>query len=332
MEKIDFVILWVDGNDLEWRREKEKYEKSNEMEINRYREWDNLQYWFRGVEKFAPWVNKIHFITWGHVPKWLNTKHPKLNIVKHQDYIPQEYLPTFNSNVIELNLHRIKDLEEKFVLFNDDMFLCKNVEEKDFFKNGKPCEMYAENINMPIGYNNSFSHTALNNIGIINKYFKKREVMKKNIGKYINFKYGIDNLRTLFLLPWPQYAQFKDPHLPVALLKSTLKLLWEKEKEAFNTTSKNRFRENTDINQYLIRYWQLLTGNFYPRSRKIGKYFEISNYNENMLNAIEKQKYKMICMNDVDSTRKIDFEKIKNTINKSFDKILSEKSKFEKEN
>ena len=51
-----------------------------------------------------------------------------------------------------------------------------------------------------------------------------------------------------------------------------------------------------------------------------------------MLNAIEKQKYKMICMNDVDSTRKIDFEKIKNTINKSFDKILSEKSKFEKEN
>ena len=25
--KIDFVILWVDGNDKEWLKEKQKYEK-----------------------------------------------------------------------------------------------------------------------------------------------------------------------------------------------------------------------------------------------------------------------------------------------------------------
>lgn len=330
MGKIDFVILWVDGNDPKWKEEKEKYKKTKENDVNRFRDWENLQYWFRGVEKYAPWVNKIHFITWGHIPEWLNTKHPKLNIVKHTDFIPKEYLPTFNSNVIELNLHRLQDLAEQFVLFNDDMFLCKKTKESDFFKDGKPCEMYAENINMPLGYNNSFSHTALNNIGIINKYFTKKEVMKKNIGKYFNFKYGIDNMRTLFLLPWPQYAQFKDPHIPVALLKSTLNLLWEKETEALITTSKNRFRENTDINQYLIRYWQLLTGNFYPRTKKIGKYFEIKENNKDLLRAIKEQKYKMICINDADTAIDIDFEKEKNKIIEAFDEILHEKSEYER--
>jgi hypothetical protein len=44
-QKIDFVIIWVDGNDMEWRKEKAKYDGS---EINlddsdvRYRDWDNI--------------------------------------------------------------------------------------------------------------------------------------------------------------------------------------------------------------------------------------------------------------------------------------------------
>ena len=102
-EKIDFVIMWVDGSDPKWLEEKNKYldkkiDTSNA--INRYRDMGVLKYWFRGVEKFAPWVNKIHFVTWGHVPSWLNTNNPKLNVVKHEDFIPQKYLPVFNANAI----------------------------------------------------------------------------------------------------------------------------------------------------------------------------------------------------------------------------------------
>ena len=107
---IDFVIIWVDGSDPEWRAVKNQYVPKaigeDDQEV-RYRDWDNLQYWFRGVEKYTPWVNKIHFVTWGHLPKWLNVNHPKLHIVNHKDYIPEEYLPTFNSHTIEMNLHRI---------------------------------------------------------------------------------------------------------------------------------------------------------------------------------------------------------------------------------
>ena len=113
--KIDFVISWVDGKDQAWLQDKSKYDAASGSDDakERYRDWENLKYWFRGVEKFAPWVAKIHFITWGHLPKWLDVNHPRLHIVRHEDYIPQEYLPTFNSHTIEWNMHRIEGLAEQ---------------------------------------------------------------------------------------------------------------------------------------------------------------------------------------------------------------------------
>ena len=146
MGKIDFVITWVDGNDPCWIAEKQKWERSagflHEDDANSdcgYRpDYDMLRYWFRAVELFAPWVNKVFFVTCGQKPEWLNETCPKLKLVNHEDYIPSEYLPTFNSGVIELNYHRINDLSEYFVLFNDDMFLLQPLDEDYFFKSGKP--------------------------------------------------------------------------------------------------------------------------------------------------------------------------------------------------
>ena len=125
-DKIDFVILWVDGNDPKWKRRRAFFspeEKDNGSTENRFRDWGLLRYWFRGAECFAPWVNRIFFVTDGQIPPWLNREHPRLRIVSHEEYIPPQYLPTFNSNVIELWLHRIPELAEQFVLFNDDMYL-----------------------------------------------------------------------------------------------------------------------------------------------------------------------------------------------------------------
>ena len=112
---IDFVILWVDDQDPIWIEDKNKYKGQQGNHTNnevRYRDWQNLKYWFRAVEKYAPWVRKIHFVTCGQKPEWLNINHPKLNLVDHKDYIDEKYLPTFSSHVIELNLHRIPDLTE----------------------------------------------------------------------------------------------------------------------------------------------------------------------------------------------------------------------------
>ena len=142
---IDFVITWVDGSDPAWREEKEKYQPKADCDVReeRYRDWELLPYWFRGVERFAPWVRKIHFITWGHLPAWLDTSNPKLHIVNHRDYIPEEYLPTFCSDTIELFMNRIEGLAEHFVYFNDDMFCIAPLEEDVFFHNGLPRDMLA---------------------------------------------------------------------------------------------------------------------------------------------------------------------------------------------
>ena len=126
---IDIVIPWVDGSDPVWQADHAKYRASKSADNHpaRYREWGLFRYWFRGIEQNAPWVRKVHLLTYGHLPAWLEPDHPKLHIVNHRDFIPEEYLPTFSSHAIELNMHRIPDLAEHFLYFNDDVFLGRPV-------------------------------------------------------------------------------------------------------------------------------------------------------------------------------------------------------------
>lgn len=133
-DMIDFVITWVDGDDPIWQKKFEYFSKFSEGDKRsvRYRNWDLLRYWFRGVEKYASWVRYVFFVTEGHIPDWINTECTKLKIVKHSDFIPLDDLPLFNSRAIEVNLHRIPELSEKFVYFNDD-FLIINKINKTFF-------------------------------------------------------------------------------------------------------------------------------------------------------------------------------------------------------
>ncbi|MFQ9621995.1 MAG: hypothetical protein ACLR17_06705 [Enterobacteriaceae bacterium] len=69
-----------------------------------------FKYWFRAVENYAPWVRKVHLVTCGQVPSWLDKSYHKINLVRHSDIIDKEYLPTFNSRAIEVNIHKIKGL------------------------------------------------------------------------------------------------------------------------------------------------------------------------------------------------------------------------------
>ena len=87
LNEIDIVIPWVDGGDPEWQAQHAQYraDRNSDNSSARYRDWETLRYWFRGIDKFAPWVRKVHFLTWGHLPKWLDVNHPKLNIVNHKD-------------------------------------------------------------------------------------------------------------------------------------------------------------------------------------------------------------------------------------------------------
>ena len=208
MDKIDFIMLWVDDNDPMWQESYCKYAKETygKTKSPRFRDWGTLKYWFRGVEKYAPWVNKIFFITCGHYPQWLNINHSKIRFLKHEDYIPQEYLPTFNSHTIELNFNRIEELSEKFVYFNDDTFIINKVMPNRFFRNGLPCDMGVLNAIQP--HFDSLGYILNNDVSFINKYCNKKESLRKNFSKWFTPKYGFKLLRTIALSGYERYTGF----------------------------------------------------------------------------------------------------------------------------
>jgi hypothetical protein len=332
---IDFVISWVDGSDPEWLAEKKKYtppEMTADDRVSRYRDWDNLQYLFRGIEKFAPWVNNIYFVTWGHLPKWMNKDAPKLKIVRNKDFIPAEYEPTFSSQTKELNLHRINGLSEHFVSFDDDMFLLGDTRREDFFRNGKPCDCAVLTAHSHTE-DKYFMFMEYRAAGLLNKYFNIREVIRNNRRGWLNLKYGCKTLfRSWVLSGFPRFTGIWQNHLAYSLCKSTYEELWEKEGNKFHQTCLNRFRNMTNFNIWVFRNWQLATGNFYPRSTKFGKKFETDDLESYkiILDYIDNRRGKIICINDSDpNISEENFIKARDSIKNSLNRILPDKSSFE---
>lgn len=330
--EIDFVVTWVDGSDPAWRAEKARYSGEGQVDDSeeRYRDWGLFRYWFRCVEKFAPWVRKVHLVTWGHLPDWLNTEHPKLQIVRHEDYIPRQYLPTFNSNVLELYLHKIPGISEQFVYFNDDTYLTKLTGPEDFFRGGKPCDMLALQPVVANPDNPVMSHLFLNNSLVLCKYFDKRENVKRQPLSY--FKPGYPPMYFIYNfleLAFPKFTGFYTVHGPSPFLCGTFADIWEKERTLLEQVSANRFRSESDVSPYLFREWQKLSGNFCPRNvQRIFHYFELGEDNRNLLQALRSGKYKMICMND----GKIpgDAERLREELTGAFESLVGQRSSFEK--
>lgn len=331
---IDFVVLWVDGSDPAWQREKNKYLGVSEDEsnsVNRYRDWGLLPYWFRGVEQFAPWVRKIHFVTWGHLPPFLNPDAPKLHIVRHEEFIPTVYLPTFSSHAIEMNIHRIPDLAEHFVYFNDDTFLLRPFREDQFFRDGLPCTDGTERPIELIGQPGIWQHAAVNDLGIVNAHFPKREAVTKHGAKYQDKRYRWkDNVRTLALEKlYPDYfTGFKNLHAPAAYLKKTFEEIWEQEERVLDATSKDRFRTASNVNQWLALWWQVASGQFSPEIIDNLVSSICDKTIDGLCTCIEKQQHAYICLNDPEG--EIDFPLLSGRLKSAFAKILTEKSVFEK--
>eukprot|EP00762_Andalucia_godoyi_P002468 ANDGO_02653.mRNA.1 Exopolysaccharide phosphotransferase SCO2594 len=109
-------------------------ENDDVTSTSRFRDNDELLYSLRSVEKYAPWVRRIYIVTNGQVPAWLNTDHPKIRIVSHEEiFVNKSHLPTFSSPSIEAHLHRIPGLSKKFLYLNDDIMFGSEVWPEDFY-------------------------------------------------------------------------------------------------------------------------------------------------------------------------------------------------------
>lgn len=327
---IDIVIPWVDGADPIWQAEHNKYtaDTSSDNSAARYREWDIFRYWFRGIEMYAPWVRTIHFVTFGHIPKWLNTEHTKLNVVNHRDYIPERYLPTFSSHTIELNMHRIPGLADHFVYFNDDVYLTHLTYANDFFQNETPVDTAAFGIVKNDDTANFMPYIMLNMLAIINMKFSKSTMLKRDFFKWITVRNGKVFFNNLYLMPWGCYTGFRNYHTCVAFCKSTFETVWSEYGDILDKTCSHKFRSREDVNQYLMRYWQLCEGNFVPH-RPNSTYITIKKDKALEIEAaLTNNKYKVVCVND--DPMGFDFDTEQAQLKLVFERVFPNKSGFEK--
>jgi Stealth protein CR2, conserved region 2/Stealth protein CR1, conserved region 1 len=148
--EIDAVITWVDGDLPKHRQKRKRYMAQAETVLHengvnphRWASNDELGYCLRSIANNAKWIRYVWVVTDAQSPDVSGLPadfRAKIKIVDHQDIFVghQEVLPTFNSLAIESMLWRIPELAEKFIYFNDDVFLTAPLVPEDVFRGESP--------------------------------------------------------------------------------------------------------------------------------------------------------------------------------------------------
>lgn len=255
-EPIDVVIAWVDGNDPSHKRKIRPYLNLSKMaEVSddiagptRYRSEGEIFYCVASVLRFAPFVRKIFIVTDEqdpHLDNFIQTNFPNnkipIEIVDHKvifrDY--EQYLPVFNSRAVETCIHRIPDLSENYVYFNDDFFLINPLRKTDWFIDDKI-----------VAYGN-WRNLILDRLLWLLKPLK-------NGHKPVGFKDGMVSAALKFGNKW---KYFHLDHTPHALKKSVIADYFSKNPHFFLSNISYKFRSGKQFNTYELYYLSMLKSN-----------------------------------------------------------------------
>jgi hypothetical protein len=143
---VDIVYLWVDGSDPVWRAKRhsaalrlgaaqtQSMAPYGNVE-GRFRDNGELRYSLRALERFFPDHGHVYLVTDSQTPHWLRAC-SRLTVVSHQELLPANRLPTFDSGNIESYIHRIPGLSERYFYLNDDVFFGAPVQLDHWFWSG----------------------------------------------------------------------------------------------------------------------------------------------------------------------------------------------------
>lgn len=242
---IDIVYTWVDSNDESFNQSRIAHQqqfdlststsKSESTDIARFESRDELKYSIRSILTYAPWVNHIYIVTNGQVPSWLNESYDKVTVIPHAQILQPEFLPTFNSHVIETALYKIPNLSEHFIYFNDDVMLTRPLPASYFFTSGGIAKLFITGAKLPNGIksiNDSPTQWAAKN---------SRALLLQETGFWVD---------TMFAHTF--HPQLKSIH-------QEIDDLWKTE---VNLCRKNKFRDDNDLNvaTFLHHHLALIRG------------------------------------------------------------------------
>lgn len=223
---MDIVYTYVDDSDPIWKANKEKYmetdlnkniNNSDTFTHNRYYSRDELKYSLRSLEKNLPFIRNIYIITDNQKPKWFHET-DRLKIIDHKDIIKEEYLPTYNSHVIEANIHKINGISNIFMYMNDDIFFGHPLNEDDFYKDGL----------ISVFLDKSYTRKGIPNV---NEYAFRSAW--KNVNIWLDKNFQIERRRKML-------------HTPSVIFKDVMFTLWDKLQSELSLTCFQKFRSIID--------------------------------------------------------------------------------------
>ena len=292
---MDIVITYVDGNDPVWKQDYEKYTNVPIMQ-KRFRDWGTLKYLLRGIEVNMPFIRNVYLVVshLSQVPQWVDQA--QLKIVLHSDIIPEEYLPTFNCNPIEMHLHRIEGLAEEYLYFNDDLYPLAPCRPEDFFRNGKGV----------LGFSRHFLASGM---------YKK---ICRNSDTHARKALGLK----------PSFCFVRPQHTCTPMFRSECEQLYSILEQDI-LASLTRVRTSENLNQYLFLDYQLYKGRM-VNEKISNKHYSVAVASpEKLKSFILSPTRNLMCVNDVHLSEER-YMKLRSAMIEAFELKFPQKSRFEK--
>ncbi|GAA3301753.1 stealth family protein [Streptomyces cinereospinus] len=281
---VDAVYTWVDGEDPAMAAKRRAHQEGSDNAIapretgaSRYTSHDELKYALRSLEMYAGFVRHVYLVTDAQVPDWLDPEAEGLTVVDHRDILPADALPVFNSHAIESRLHHIPGLSDRYLYFNDDVFVNRPVGAEHFFHGNGIARIPLSPLKLGVGDPHPME-PAPNSAGK-----NTREVVRRFHGRQITHK----SLHT----PHPQ-------------LLSVMREMEGLEIEELRRTAYSRFRSLTDVApaSTLHHHWAIATGRAVPAEYRF-RYVQLGtpDMRRRLARLEAGEDVDFFCLNDVDT-------------------------------
>ena len=236
---VDVVYLWSDPSDPDWSERRAKVlagERGGEFcNIDQQTatpqySLDELRYSLRSVDRYLRGKGKVHLVVDGQVPAWVDRGNPNLNLVEVRDIISDSgHYPNFNTQAIESYFFNIPGLSERFIYFNDDFFL-----------------------NREVGVDGLFTDDGRPKVRLGRGLSPKGEPVQDEDGDSSGHK----NANALLDKKFGRRTRLTVMHRPYSHTKSLMRFASEYFGEAFEATRSSRFRSTRmyALHSFLIPY------------------------------------------------------------------------------
>jgi hypothetical protein len=221
-----------------------------------------------------------------------------VRIVYHEDFIPKQYLPTFNSCTIESFFWNIPNLTDKVIYFNDDMFPIRPLSVDDFFTGDLP--------NIKFTTPESYS---------------ERTIFRAQC------RSGIDLITKVLGLPNFEPGKIIRPyHISSSITRDSMQAIRSLCKNAIEDVA-TRLRNSKNVNQYIYLYYHYFTDSYVDKTVDY-KYFELNESNiSNIMNEISNGEHKMVCLNDSDKLK--DYARVRYLLQTCLERKFPTKCRYE---